>query len=65
MTIKADTNGILDRCSCGARAGWVTHYAGVAVQCLECDDGTPMQRDKSEAMVTWNKMIRKRKGLIK
>ena len=65
MTIKADTNSLLDLCTCGARAGWVTDFAGVAVQCLECAEGTPLMRDKAEAMVAWNKMMRKRKGLIK
>jgi len=65
MTIKADTDSLLDPCPCGGRAGFVIHYAGIAVQCLECADGTAMQRDESEAMVTWNKMVRKQKGLIK
>ena len=66
MTIKADTNSLfLTLARVVQGAGWVTHHADVAVQCLECADGTPMMRDKAEAMVAWNKMMRKRKGLIK
>ena len=49
-----DTDGVLERCTCGARAGFVGHR----VQCSECAECTDMYSDKTDAMVEWNRSVR-------
>ena len=65
MRLITDTNRILDVCTCGARGGFVRRLFGVSAECSECAQATRLMRGESEAMVAWNKMIRKQKGIIK
>jgi len=56
-----DTDSILDKCHCGARAHWLRKSAAEwIVTCSECPETTgKWERTKSAAMVAWNKVRRK------
>jgi hypothetical protein len=61
MTRKTDTDGIYDRCHCGARAQ--AHSGDVhRVDCTECAETTGPCCCRVCAMVRWN---RKMRGLTK
>lgn len=56
MKVGIDTDGILDRCSCGERAGFFLSSEGWVAACSElCGEQTPAYGDRSEAMASWNK----------
>ena len=56
MKVGIDTDGILDRCSCGERAGFFLTREGWVAACSElCGEQTPAYGDRSEAMAAWNK----------
>lgn len=67
--IHIDTNRILDKCHCGAWAGYEhkdprgPDYS-VRVGCSECCEQTPYDKEWGLASVAWNLMQRKLKGLI-
>lgn len=56
--MTTDKHDLLDKCTCGAGAGFDHRARGCAVQCTECAEGTPVMGDAVEAMVVWNRMIR-------
>lgn len=56
-----DTDGILDRCHCGAHAGFETYSTECTKQrafCTECAEQTGWFVTKVGAMIAWNKLIR-------
>ena len=56
MKVGIDTDGILDRCSCGERAGFFLASEGWVAACSDlCGEQTPAYGDRSEAMASWNK----------
>lgn len=55
MKTGIDTDGVLDRCSCGERAGFYLTREGWVAACSElCGEQTPAYGDRSDAMVAWN-----------
>ena len=63
MMRNIDTDGLLDKCACGAIPVFVANRRGVRAECLDnCGEQTVTLRDTSEAMVAWNKMIRGKNG---
>ena len=61
--IHADTNGLLDRCKCGAVAGFETKpMAGetgkVRARCTECSEQTEFEECEYCASFSWNHMMR-------
>lgn len=61
--IYADTLGLLDRCRCGAIAGFETNsMAGetgkVRARCTECCEQTEFEECKYCASFTWNDLMR-------
>lgn len=62
MRLRAETNGVLDRCSeCESYAAFIEGKKEWAVQCCECANGTNVMRHKFEAMTAWNIDQRKSK----
>lgn len=69
--IHADTEGLLDRCHCGAFAGFeqsdeIRIIAGrecckIRARCTECCEQTVYRPFKFQAMQTWNQARRKEK----
>ena len=61
--IRADTDGLLDRCQCGAVAGFVT--GGTGMTCAMCADrcgqSTLMHTTKEDSVTEWNIMQRQAK----
>ena len=59
---RTDTDGILDRCHCGAHAKFVcdtTHQPNSwRADCTECAETTDWVFSEDRAMVAWNKAIR-------
>ena len=53
--IHADTEGILDRCNCGAVAGF-EHVDGFSLRarCTECCEQTGVYHDVYPVMIEWN-----------
>lgn len=68
--IHADTDGLLDRCKCGAVAGFEydspTPFRMVQVRarCTECCEQTDYCMDKFAVANTWNLMMREKHGEI-
>ena len=63
MMRNIDTDGLLDKCACGAIPVFVANRRGVRAECLDnCGVQTETLRDTSEVMVVWNKMIRAMKA---
>jgi len=61
-----DTDHLLDRCVCGARAVFVAARSGTMVECLDnCGESIPPVQTCHESVIEWNKHIRKRKKIIK
>lgn len=59
MKTGIDTDGVLDRCSCGERAGFYLTREGWVAACSElCGEQTPVFGCIHEAMVSWNKARR-------
>ena len=58
--IHADTEGLLDRCHCGAVAGFETdspapfRMVQARARCTECCEQTEWEIDKFRAGHTWN-----------
>lgn len=55
-----DTNGLLDKCECGAAAGFERHphECRVRARCTECCWQTEYQLDNFNAAHAWNIMMR-------
>ena len=65
----ADTDGLLDRCECGVRAGINKGVSacgndGYIAQCTECAESTGVYLHKIGAIIAWNKQQRRNKGTI-
>ena len=59
MTYEIDTDGMLDRCSCGERAGFHAVRGGWVASCSElCGEQTRVCGYLHEAMCAWNKARR-------
>lgn len=59
MNVGIDTDRILDRCSCGERAGFYIVGDGWVAACSErCGDQTEAFPERHEAMCAWNKARR-------
>jgi hypothetical protein len=59
MKTGIDTDGVLDRCSCGERAGFYLTREGWVAACSErCGDQTEAFPERHEAMCAWNKARR-------
>jgi hypothetical protein len=56
--IVADTDGILDLCYCGARAGFSESDGRWQAGCTECAEGTLIHPCSGWAMAAWNKRMR-------
>lgn len=62
--IRADTEGLLDRCKCGAVAGFETdspapfRMVQVRARCTECSEQTEYCMEHFRAVITWNLMMR-------
>lgn len=58
--INADTNGLMDKCECGAVAGFERHpyECLVRARCTECINQTEYQLDNFRAAHAWNVMMR-------
>jgi len=61
--IHADTDGLLDKCHCGAVAGFEESELGAhyRARCTECYEHTAWTRSKFDAVVKWNTERRKEK----
>jgi uncharacterized protein (DUF983 family) len=58
--IRADTDGLLDRCSdCGERAGFEKLLFITRARCTDCCEQTEWFKDKFSAMIDWNLSQRK------
>ena len=58
----ADTDGLLDRCHCGAVAGFEYYspeHLTVRARCTECCEQTDWCSEKWKAVVAWNLTTRK------
>ena len=63
MMRNIDTDGLLDKCACGAIPVFVANLRGVRVECLDnCGNQTGTLRNTSEAMEAWDKLIRAMKA---
>ncbi|MCF7853624.1 MAG: hypothetical protein K9N51_02410 [Candidatus Pacebacteria bacterium] len=58
-TKRTDTDGILDRCHCGARARFVLKNMVVRCECTECGQATEWHWSQAEASCDWNKARRR------
>ena len=63
--VYADTLGLLERCHCGAAAGFETNLVAgetgkVRARCTECCEQTEFTENKYDASFSWNNMIRGR-----
>jgi hypothetical protein len=58
-----DTDGLLDRCTCGGRAQFVTIAKPrcVYVECMDCMADTAPEESKGLAMAVWNQTVRRKK----
>jgi hypothetical protein len=56
--IIPDTDGILDLCYCGARAGFTESDGRWQAGCTECAECTLRHPNTSWAMAAWNKKMR-------
>jgi hypothetical protein len=65
--IHADTEGLLDRCHCGAVAGFETdspapfRMVQVRARCTECQEQTNWFMSADSAMIEWNMKQREAK----
>lgn len=65
--LYADTDGLLDRCVCGAFAGFErrdTTGECVRARCTECCEQTDWLSDNASAAVDWNRRTRSAKGVF-
>ena len=66
--INADTNGLLDKCCCGAVAGFEigrnpdTGEVCVRARCTECSEQAEFGECKYCAAFKWNDMMRRKEG---
>ena len=60
MMVHADTNGLMDKCHCGAVAGFEQHpyECRVRARCTECCEQTEYQLDNFRAAHAWNLRMR-------
>lgn len=64
--IHADTTGLLDRCKCGAVAGFETdspaplRMVQTRARCTECCEQTEYRMDKFTVVNEWNLMMREK-----
>ena len=60
---RIDTDGLLDRCQCGARAKFTLDYThqpnSWRVDCTECAETTDWVFAEDQAMIAWNKAMRR------
>ena len=58
--VHADTNGLMDKCHCGAVAGFEMHpyEYRVRARCTDCFECTEYQLDNFRAANAWNLLIR-------
>jgi len=58
--VHADTNGLMDKCHCGAVAGFEQHpyECRVRARCTECCEQTEYQLDNFRAAHAWNLRMR-------
>lgn len=65
--IYTNTDGILDKCECGAHAGLETESRTFRVRagCADCGDRTDYHEHWGLAAIQWNILQRKQKGIIK
>lgn len=61
--IHADTEGLLDKCHCGAMAGF-EHMGGFTLRarCTECCEQTEPDHHVHPVVVEWNLMQREKKS---
>lgn len=60
--IYADTDGLLDKCGCGAHAGFENlSMTLIRARCTDCLEMTEVFDDMALAMVAWNKARRAQK----
>ena len=54
--IRVDTNRLLDKCHCGAHAGYENEDSGKRLRagCPDCCERTEFHADRSDAMIEWN-----------
>ena len=64
--IHADTDGLLDRCHCGAVAGF-EHLGGMSLRarCTECCEQTAADHEVHPVVVEWNLARRAEKAKVK
>ena len=65
MPVHADIHGVLDRCHCGADAGFEeshSEYMEVRARCTECHEQTYWFPTADGAMCAWNMEMRERGG---
>lgn len=66
--IHADTNGFLDRCKCGAVAGFEigrnpdTGEVCVRARCTDCPEQIWWSEKTADAAFEWNQMMRRKEG---
>ena len=68
--IHADTDGLLDKCHCGAVAGFmVTQSFALGVRhsarCTDCHEQTNWKREKRDTIIEWNLARRAEKEKVK
>ena len=58
--VHADTNGLMDKCHCGAVAGCEHHpyECRVRARCTDCFECTEYQLDNFRAAHAWNLLMR-------
>lgn len=58
--VRVDTAKVLDRCYCGARAGFKRSGTGYVAACSECPESSePVRSHRLETVVDWNLLQRK------
>ena len=63
--MTTNTDGILDRCHCGARPKFVFKIiSGYCAQCTECGESTDWGVNETQIMIKWNKQMRKIKEAL-
>ena len=58
--VRVDTAKVLDRCYCGARAGFKRSGTGYVAACCDCPEATTeIKSHPLETVVEWNLLQRK------
>ena len=54
--IHIDTNRLVDKCHCGAYAGYENEEGGARIRagCTDCCERSQWYTDRSDAMIEWN-----------